>query len=37
VFWGIFAETSPSLPIIVQALAWIGFGMLALAAKPANA
>ena len=37
VFWGIFAESSPSIPITVQALAWIGFGMIALAAKPANA
>ena len=37
VFWGIFAEASPSIPITVQSLAWIGFGMIALAAIPANA
>lgn len=36
-FWGIFAETNPSVPIMVQAVAWIGFGILAMAVKPGKA
>jgi hypothetical protein len=31
--WVIFGDANPSLPAIVQALAWIGFGWLAMAVK----
>jgi hypothetical protein len=37
VFWGIFADSSPSIAITAQALAWIGFGLLAMSVEPAKA
>jgi hypothetical protein len=32
--WVIFGDASPSFPAIVQAFAWIGFALLAMAVKP---
>jgi hypothetical protein len=32
--WIIFGDASPSMPAIVQAFAWIGFALLAMAVKP---
>lgn len=33
-FWGIFGDANPTIPVIVQGFAWIGFAVLAMAVKP---